>query len=299
MSLSEESVLAVVVVFNRNIKEVPCINQLKLWVKEEKNHGSSLFLKSCLIYDNSPVKMMDEDDLDPESFSFMHNTLNGGTRSAYLAALQIARDSKCKWILFLDHDTDLPIDFFQAADIALEKLPKNNLVCAVVPLMFDGATPISPTLISKYGRGQPWSEESRIAGGCSSLTAISSAALVRVSSLASVLPIPACFSLDYLDHWLFRAMQNRGEHIAISTARVAHSLSVQSMRSIDAKRYRSILMAEFQFLSSGKVKYHLALHVTRLAFRAVKLMLTTQRLDLVEACFSATLDIFQINKSNE
>lgn len=293
--MSFETVLAVIVLFNRKIEDVPSLGRLKLFMAAE----DGFCLKSCLVYDNSPVIQDFSSHSSDESFCFVRDPLNGGTRGAYLRALQVAQNCGYRWILFLDHDTDLPVDFFQAANVALSTAIQVDLVCAVVPLVFDGGIQVSPTLISTGGKWGPWSKESGSEDCGNALTAISSAALVRVESLASVLPIPECFSLDYLDHWLFRAMQGQGEYISVSTARVAHSLSVQSMRSIDSRRYRSILIAEFNFLNSGDEYYSLWRHVVRLFLRALKLIITTRRLDLVVACCCAAESIFRINKSNE
>ena len=256
-------------------------------------------LKSCLVYDNSPVKQDFSSYSSDNSLYFVSDLSNGGTRGAYLSALQVAQSCGYQWILFLDHDTDLPVDFFRAANAALSTAVQVDSVCTIAPLIFDEGIQVSPTLIPASGKWVSWSKESMSEDGRNALTAISSAALVRVESLVSVLPIPECFSLDYLDHWLFRAMQVRGEYIVISNARVSHSLSVQSMHSIDAGRYRSILIAEFNFLKSGWGGYSIWRHFVRLFLRAFKLMFTTRRLDLVVACFSAAKNIFQINKSNE
>lgn len=296
--MESESVLSVIVLFNKSIEEVPCIDRLMSWMSLFEEGKSRFNLKMCLIYDNSPVVQDCSSINKNKSFIFIHDSSNGGTRAAYVKAFQMAQNYGFKWILFLDHDTELPVNFFRAADISLVDAPRNR-VCAVVPLIFDGEIQVSPTLVSNNGKWRPWSIEQKSESDCNPLTAISSAALVRVESLASVLPIPECFSLDYLDHWLFRAMQGHGEYIAVSTARVAHSLSVQSMHSIDAGRYRSILIAEFNFLKSGRGGCSILRHFVRLFLRAFKLMFTTRRLDLVVACFSAAKNIFQINKSNE
>lgn len=293
MSVGIEAVLAVVVLFNRKIEDVPSINKLASWMTMEQPPSSCFQLMYCLVYDNSPVEQDRGKYKNCKLFNFFHDSSNGGTRAAYLKALQLAQQMGYQWILFLDHDTDLPADLFQAADRALAESSQVNSVCAVVPLIFDGSSPISPIITSPYGRGRPMTDKLRRTHAGTTMTAISSAALVRVDSLVSVLPIPASFSLDYLDHWLFRAMQNRGENIVISNALVAHSLSVQSMRSISVKRYRSILSAEFLFLRGGTSEYSILLHALRLMLRAVKLMLTTQRLDLPGACIVAAFNIFR------
>ena len=286
------NVLAVVVLYNRAFKDVPCAVRLKQWLAAPGGTSTRLSLAHCLIYDNSPL---------PQSFDFggheqielFHDASNGGTRAAYLYALQIASTKGYSWILFLDHDTDLPQDFFLDAERALVTAAHDALVCAVVPRVFDGPVLISPSCITAYGRVGAHTDVLIAANDGVELTAIASASIVRTESLAAVLPIPAAFSLDYLDHWLFRELQRRGEAIAISSACVEHSLSVQSMRSMGIDRYRSILAAEHAYLRSGP-HYSLILHLLWHMGRMIKLMLSTRRLALVGVCARAAINILRI-----
>lgn len=291
-STGEVGVLAVVVLYNRPFKDVPCAARLRQWLAAPTTSPAHLTLSRCLIYDNSPVAQSLDIDISHDSVDVFHDASNGGTRGAYLHALKIARMHRLPWILFLDHDTDLPQDLLSAAERALSTFASDTNVCAVVPLIFDGSISISPKIITTYGRVLSLNSKTMDFRGGAALTAISSAALVRVDSLARVLPIPTEFSLDFLDHWLFRTMQNNGEHIVISSARVAHSLSVQSMRLMSIQRYRAVLSAELSFLR-GTHGYSPALHLLWLLLRAFKLMLTTQRLDLAGACIGAALNVIR------
>ena len=124
------------------------------------------------------------------------------------------------------------------------------------------------------------------------LIASSLACIVQNKSLATVLPIPVSFFLDYLDHWLFRELQRRGLHIVVSSAQVAHPLLVQSMKSMGVQRYIFILAAEPAFLRSepGYSRFgHLLWH----AGRTIKLAVSTRRLALVGVCSRATLAIIR------
>lgn len=286
------SILAVVVLYNRSFRDVPCARSLEQWLAAPGMVSNHLWIAHCLIYDNSPVAQPVNFDRH-ERMDLFHDVSNGGTRAAYLHALKIAKEEGYQWILFLDHDTDLPQDFLLSAEQALRAVPQLNLgVCAVVPLVFDGQNSISPSAITAYGRVHPLTDESNNAKGRTALTAISSAAIVNVDSLEGVLPIPTEFSLDYLDHWLFRAMQNGGGHVVISSSRVAHSLSVQAMRSINIHRYRSVLTTELLFLRNAP-DYSAALHFSWLLLRTLKLMLTTRRLDLMGACTAAAFNVIR------
>ncbi|OGB04854.1 MAG: hypothetical protein A3E79_17570 [Burkholderiales bacterium RIFCSPHIGHO2_12_FULL_61_11] len=284
-------VLAVVVLYNRSFKDVPCASRLMQWLAAPISVSTRLSLAHCLIYDNSPVAQPLDFDAHERIDSF-HDISNGGTRAAYLYALKIARAKGYPWILFLDHDTDLPQDFFLDAERALSVAPENTTVCAVVPSAFDGFNQISPASITAYGRGHAKQGAWALTRKNTTLTAIASASLVRTDSLTALLPIPAAFVLDYLDHWLFREFQRRGESIVVSSARVEHSLSVQSMQTISIDRYRAILAAELIYLRSGP-QYSLAVHLIWHVARTLKLMLFTRRPALVRVCVNGIFNILR------
>jgi len=283
-------VLAVVVLYKRPFKAVPAATRLVQWLDSSESNSGNLKLVRCLIYDNSPVAQPFDSDSLHERMDVFHNPLNGGTRAAYLHAFDIAKKNGYPWILFLDHDTQLPEDFFRAADQALAQLPENEKSCTVVPQVFDADYPISPSRITAYGRGYPRHEAWVSVRKKTTLTAIASASLIRTSALASVLPIPPALVLDHLDHWLFREIQRKGEKIVVSSARVEHSLSVQSMNSIGADRYRAILAAELVYLRSSP-EYTFATHLSWHALRTVKVIITTKRFDLARACVGGFFNI--------
>lgn len=281
-------VLAVIVLYNKSFKDVPCALRLMQWLAAPIVASARLNLVHCLIYDNSPVPQ----PLDCGGhgrIDLFHDASNGGTRAAYLYALKIARENGYPWILLLDHDTDIPQDFFLDAERALVH-SKTTPICAIVPRVFDGLTPISPSKITPYGHVYDLQDESAIRHSSDGVTAIASASIIQTDSLAALLPIPEVFSLDYLDHWLFREMQNGGEIIAVSSARVEHSLSVQSMRSMGIDRYRSILAAELAFLRSG-AQYSSKMHFIWHMGRTMKLIFSTRRIALVGACIRAAINI--------
>ena len=282
--------MAVVVLYNRPFELVPCAKRLQQWLFAPQAASSCLKIAHCLVYDNSPVAQPVHGFREDERMHVFHDAANGGTRAAYLHALQLAQAQSCPWILFLDHDTGLPAGFLEDTGNALDDAAPGTVVGAVVPRVFDNGVQISPSRITAYGRVLVPRGEPAAAHGAGTVTAIASASMVRTESLAAVLPIPAAFSLDYLDHWLFRELQRQAAHIAVSSARVVHSLSVQSMKSMGVPRYRSILAAELAYLR-GEPGYSRFRHLLWHAGRTVKLALTTRRLALVSACSRAALDI--------
>ena len=281
-------VLAVIVLYNKSFADVPSAPVIMKWLNEPGSEFEPNYLKHLLVYDNSfllqPLNIRSN-----EKIEIVHDSSNGGTRAAYLYALNVAVQRRCQWILFLDHDTNVPTNIFSAAELALVSVDL-HLVCAIVPQVFEGAVSISPSRITSSGRVDALKERASVIDGLAHLTAIASGSIVRTQSLAGVLPIPDAFSLDYLDHWLFREMQVRGDRIVMSSARVQHALSVQSMELMDVNRYRSILAAELCYLRSGP-GYSVGWHFFRHLGRTLKLMLLTRRLGLVAVCVRAALNI--------
>jgi GT2 family glycosyltransferase len=291
-SPSRGSVLVVVVLYNRAFKDTPSAIRIREWLDKPVENLNSLRLVRCLIYDNSPVRQAFDLDSCHQLIDVFHDEINGGTRAAYLYALKIAKANDCSWILFLDHDTDIPQDFFSKAERAISTAPEGTSICAVVPNVFDASDQISPASITAYGRGYSKKGAWSLSRKKTTLTAIASASLVRTDSLHELLPIPAVFFLDYLDHWLFREFQRRGEIIVVSSARVEHSLSVQSMQTISVDRYRAILVAELQYLKSDP-QYSLVAHLIWQIFRTIKLTLFTRRPALIRVCIGGIFNILR------
>lgn len=288
-------VLAVVVLYKKNFEAVPSATRLLQWLDANAHSDSipdGLILSSCLIYDNSPVAQPWHSDFPREKLLFVHDSSNGGTRAAYLYALKLAQSRHCDWILFLDHDTELPQNFLFEADLKLKEGSMDRDIVAVVPSVFDHGSQISPCYITAYGRvhrARDLVHQKALA----SISAIASGALVRCDALAvivSITSIPAEFTLDYLDHWLFRELQRSGGEIAVSSARVEHSLSVLSLRTISAERYRAVLAAELVFLRSGKFYFRLA-HLGWHLLRTLKITFKVRRWSLMTTCLRSAWTI--------
>ena len=291
------TVLAVVVLYKKTFDAVPSAARIRHWLDETNSISTALKLAHCLIYDNSPVPHSREIDDSHKRISVFHDEFNGGTRAAYLYALQLAFEKGCSWILLLDHDTDVPIDFFEAVDAALATACNIEKIGAVVPYVFDRGYQISPSRITKYGRGYAKNGAWKTPRRNTTLTAIASATLVRADALESILPIPLELKLDHLDHWIFRELQKRGCCIVVSAARVEHSLSVQSMKTLDVNRYRSILDAELVYLKSDAA-YSVVKHLMWHVIRCFKILLVVRRMSLFFACVGGLLKILKTDDNH-
>jgi hypothetical protein len=275
-------VLAVLVIFNKEPAAVPGL-PLLLRALREIPHGNELALRHLLIYDNSPHSQSSSVAHFPAEVQYVHDPGNGGTRAAYLAALTLALGLGVEWMLLLDHDTELPVDFLEQTSRCLENQTDRQTVAAIVPIVWVNGRIASPARISPFGRVTPIRAGSDLRPPAA--TAIASGALVRTRALAAITPIPETFRLDYLDHWIFRALQSHGHRLAVSTANIGHALSVWSMNCVPPERFHNILRAEHEFLrSSGR--YSKVAYTCWMVLRTMRIAVQTWRTPLLSVCVS-------------
>lgn len=245
MSSSENlnSVLAVLVVYERNLEEVKPWSQLCKLLNSNKADGLSLC--HVLIYDNSAQPRAKPSLL--ESCSYVHNPKNEGTASAYACGMHLAQDLGLGWLLLLDHDTTLPEGFFSIASDALNQA--GTRPAALLPWVVHAERSVSPAYITWSGGFKPVSRHAGLKlGKC--LTGISSASFVDVKSFQEIGPIPKQLWLDYVDHWIFSRFNSMNKSISVFNAVVEHELSIYEPAAVNRARLFNIMDAEHFFIAS-------------------------------------------------
>lgn len=269
------SVLAVIVVYERDLADVaPWPTARHLLEDAAPEDGPQLC--HVLIYDNSASSRA----VPPSSTArctYVSNPHNGGTAAAYSAAAQLALDLRIPWLLLLDHDTHLPLNFLRSAAIAFRTAGEQRDVAALLPAVRhrDG-TLISPVRVTRLGTFRPLELGKRPRPG-QHVSAIASGAILRVSLLRDVLPLPAELWLDYVDHWIFAQFHRRGLSAIVTSQVVQHDLSIMSLAGMSPARLNSVLQGEARFhglLSpTARLVYPL-----RLAFRVLRIACVNRRL---------------------
>jgi GT2 family glycosyltransferase len=265
--------LAVVVVYRRAWRDVRAWAVLEdvLQAKEGPVEGALPGLGQLLIYDNSPVPI-GQPEARLVNSHYVHDPSNGGTRAAYLRALQLALDSRLPWLILLDQDTKLSPEYLAELDRRLAQAwdPKLGLL---FPRIVGGDGALSPACISRWGtvvpiapRQQHLSTERHC-----ELTAVASGAAIRTDALVAVGDIPSQLWLDYLDHWLFREVQRRGYRAERLSATLEHDLSIRSSSLPGDERQRNILRAERYFTGTLGAGARLA-YPFRLLRRALRVL---------------------------
>jgi GT2 family glycosyltransferase len=261
---SEVSLYVVVVLYERGLStSATCrslLNQIAPPAQDE-----------IVLYDNSP-----RSDLEsvPDRWQVVIDPTNGGLSKAYNYALSQAKSNGCRWLLLLDQDTNLPANFLASIheSIALTRL--NSDIVAIVPVVQVGSRQVSPVL-PRLGREIPF----RMRGVVENkwLTAINSGACLRVEFIESIGGFCNNFWLDYLDHWLFKVINNNGKSVFVSHMVLQHDLSVANMNSggLSVQRYKNVLAAERRFTNNFLPPLWRFILVPRLLARAVKHLVLT------------------------
>ncbi len=285
------AVLAVLVVYGRTLNEVAAWPRLQSWLLDaetahsDPSRSPAFRLQHLLIYDNSATLLSRPPVHD--AITVQHDARNGGTRAAYLHALGVARALKLPWVLLLDHDTALPIDFFERLNVASANALGVPCV-AWLPVVESQSRPISPAMVQSTGSVRPINRTEGPWHGKSPLTGVASGSLVAVNAMLACQPPPADMWLDGVDHWYFLQLQRRGGRIGTFGALLTHDLSIHDLSSLSARRASSIMASLRGLLSvlpwPAKLVYPLRAlwFMTRLCRRSPRMALDVTRLWLTD-----------------
>lgn len=280
---NKSKILPVIVLYNTKIEDSSTYNTLNASLGASVLSGSI----DIAIYDNSPVSQLAATTL-PTNILYFHDVKNGGIARAYNYALDLALQRGCDWLLLLDQDSELPLDFIAncLSDIRLHH--DNFLIAAIVPVVYCGSKLISPCKVGWGGKLFPMKDH-RTRVQPYEITAINSGALVKVAFLDSIGGFSNEFWLDMLDHWLFRIIYSKKMNVAVGNNNILHDLSIQNYSTISLTRYQNIISAESHFSITDRSFWHRTIFRTRLAVRVLKFLFIYKRTDLSSMTLSYVL----------
>jgi GT2 family glycosyltransferase len=200
-----------------------------------------------LIYDNSPREQPHEfDGTGFGSFTYVHDSQNSGLATAYNSGLMEATRSGADWLLLLDQDTELKQTYLQSLFAAVES-SHDGSVSAMVPKLMYGTTALSPQRVGRLSNRSVSADFFGISHD--QLTALNSAACLRVRAVEAIGGFPQEYWLDFLDHVIFHRLQAAGGKIQVLDAVVQHRLSLMNLEEeMSVPRYIGMLKAEWNFV---------------------------------------------------
>jgi GT2 family glycosyltransferase len=268
----------VVVLYNCTINSSSTCQSILLQTFIEPND-------TFIIYDNSPSSNLGSPT--PKGWEIVADPSNGGLFSAYSFAVSRAKSKGCPWVLLLDQDTELPEDFLVTVHEDLLRMQTETDVVAIIPTVMAGNRQVSP-MLPRLGREIPFDRRSIVE--TSWLWAINSGTCLRIDFIESIGGFSSAFWLDFLDHWLFKMINNSQKRVFVSKQVLQHELSVSNMNNgLSVKRYQNVLKAEREFTNRYLPTLWRYALVPRLFARSLKHLIMTRnkRLGLLMAAAGA------------
>lgn len=231
----------IIVVYKSKLKDSHTFTSLLSVLSKDPSLKKDL---TIVIYDNSPEKQEMPFCDQVLDISYVHDPRNLGLATAYNYAYQLGINNQSEWLLLLDHDTTLNLEYVNAI-LKSDKSDLDNKIVAVVPKIISKNTMISPVMSDTL---LPLLEERPTPGIQNTpVMAINSGSLIKIDFLNQIGGFTEEFPLDYLDHWLFYKIYQCGYKTLLLDVELHHDLSVMDFKSISITRYRSILDSEIKF----------------------------------------------------
>lgn len=267
--MSGPLIQCVVVLYKCTLSESRTVQSLRECCQEDQDIAEQI---SILFYDNSP----DAQEFDAAAWPSMrivyqHPVENGGLVVAYNQALAVAREQHIDWLLLLDQDTVLYPAFFHALFAATTNPPAE--ICAIVPKLVQEGKLITPQVVRFF-------QNRYLPAGFSGvyptkITAMNSAACLRVRAIVDIGGFPVKYWLDYLDHVVFHWLQAAGGKVLILDVAIEHRLSLKNMEAeMSLSRYANVLAAEWMFVRETRSGGGPLTHRLRLIKRALVYAIT-------------------------
>jgi GT2 family glycosyltransferase len=220
-----------------------------------------------LLYDNTPggqtVGVL------PPGVQYKANSQNGALSAAYNYALEIAQNESFDWLLTLDQDTTLPIDFLCKLCNAAAFVAPMDEVAAIAPRISSDGRIVSPFTLMKHWMLLSYFPDGFLGIPLDNVYAINSAFMIKVSALKAIGGYDPRFNLDFCDLVIGHRLQYN--HLRVFVAgniHVEHELSVIDLKNrVTPGRYEDIQSAEEAFYDEYLGRVEGIVLLMRLVFR--------------------------------
>ena len=198
---------------------------------------------TILLIDNTPGDRKPPEL--PPSTLYLRCGGNLGLANAYNRAIEAAEQHNCTWLLTLDQDSALPLDFLHSMSSIAAQVEDTPAIAAIAPRLVSGNVPVSPYYF-RWGAVPRWFPPEWSGVPSEPVFAFNSAAMVRVSALEQIGGYDPFFWLDHSDAMLFRRLHQHGKRVLVAGSVVVdHEFSMKAMgERVFRSRYREMLLAE-------------------------------------------------------
>ncbi len=222
-----------------------------------------------LLYDNTPPASPPFDLA--EHVEYFASQANTGLADAYNLAAAKARVEGFDWLLTLDQDTELPVDFISQMTELAHKYASNAEIAAIVPHISAGNRNVSPNWFAG-GMFPRWFPKGYHGVPDNPVFAFNSGTLVRISALESVGGYSPLFWLDNCDAYLFRQIEKKHWKVFVAgRIQLQHDFSMLDITNkMSLFRYKNAVEAGSAFFDLEMGRLAGIEHTFRLMRRYLK-----------------------------
>ena len=243
-SQSPVRVLAVIVLYKMQPMESAAYTSIRAAISALANEKAEVKL---LLYDNTPGGQ--DPGVLPLDVQYQADIENSGLSRAYNYALNIAQQAGFEWLLTLDQDTSLPIDFLTSLCHAVSFVAPLDRIAAVVPRVSDDGRIVSPhTTMKHWIRTKPY-RDVFIGIPFDRVYAANSASTIRVSALKAIGGYNPDYYLNYSDIEMYHRLQCNNFRIFFAgNIQVAHESSGFNLTERSTPlAYEDAVLSEVEF----------------------------------------------------
>ncbi len=201
---------------------------------------------SIVVWDNSPSEP--ENVVLPDDVLYFHDARNLGLAFAYNQALEIAIRKGSQWLITLDQDTTLPVDYLTRMVGTARLYASRCEIGAILPQIAFGPKRLSPNRFL-FGAIPDWYRAGFRGVPEEPVFAMNSGAMVRVDALKQIGGYDLRFPLDHSDFVMLFNLHQHGKRVSIEgNIQLQHEFSMMDMnRLVSEGRYRRGLTTETAF----------------------------------------------------
>lgn len=210
------------------------------------NHSWTKFRPKVLVYNNSPENNI-ESTAEYEVVNAKQNDMLAG---AYNYALNIANEQNIPWLILLDQDTEINVEYVVEMQDVIEKINGNILKADIIaPRIFNNGLQVSPKIYNpKYHIGFT---ANPIDGGRiynNYIASFNSGIALKTSAINDI----GGFSYRYLlygqDYDYLRRLHQNGRSVYVLHVSIKHDMASNSYKkNISKNRYAMIVDSEKRF----------------------------------------------------
>jgi len=197
-----------------------------------------------LLYDNTPGGQ--DTGVLSAGVQYKADDKNGGLATAYNYAMELAEREGFDWLLTLDQDTSLPIDFICKLSKTVSVVAPMQDVAAIVPYVLNDGRVLSPFTLTKH-----WTFTRHFPDGFVGIPpeivyAINSASTLKVSTLKAIGGYDPKFHLDFSDLAVYHRLHRQNQRVFVAgNIRVEHEVSGYDLKNRSTlARYENTCRAE-------------------------------------------------------